>query len=215
MKNNTFACFCALIFFTGCHNFQYVSDNLEGEYFFYFDEEDVYPSLPSITINSDSTFDYIVPGVGGPYHSNGTWRRTPSGLLLSTQLTCVGANVKKITGESTMDSIDLFVSFLVSTIQPDSIRIGNNVFFLGSRNHFRTTAKVLMESEFIYNNFDVYPICILDSVTNGNVYQVILVDNPYYPIIDNEVWTIEKGLLKRPLSDGICMFRKGNITGLK
>ena len=215
MKNNILVCICALFFCTGCHNLQYVSGNFAGEYFFYFGEGDVYPSLPSITINSDSTFDYIVPGIGGPYHSNGTWRRTPSGLLLSTQFTCVGANVKKIEGESTMDSIDLFVSFLVSTIQPDSIRIGNSKFFLDSLNHFRTTAKVLKESELIYNDLDVYPICIHDSVANGNTYQVILVDNPYYPIIDNEEWVIEKGILKRPLSDGIRTFRKEHITGLK
>ncbi|MCR5588121.1 MAG: hypothetical protein K6F72_00740 [Bacteroidales bacterium] len=209
MKKIIIVCFCALLFCSGCHSSKYVSGDIAGEYFFYFGGGAVLPTLPSITLYADSTFEYSEPGVGGPYHSNGTWQQTSRGLLLSTQFTCVGANVKRIAGVSTMDSIDLFVSFLVSTIQPDSVRIGSCMFFLDSLNHIRTTAEVLTESKFVYDAFDSYPICIHDSVANGNVYQVILVDNPYYPIIDNEVWFLSNdGALKRSANNNTCTFRK-------
>ena len=44
---------------------------------------------------------------------------------------------------------------------------------------------------------------------------IILIDNPYYPIIDNEEWISKDGMLYRQRRDDSCMFRKKQNTGLK
>lgn len=209
MKRNIIICFCALFFCHGCHSSQYISGDIEGEYFFYWGNGEVLPSLPSITFSPDLTFDYIVPGVGGPYHSKGTWKPISQGLLLSTQFICIGANIKKIGLSEIKDSIDVYVSCLESQKQIDYIGIDKSVIYLDNANHFRTTANMLIDSELIIDGFDVYTICIQDSIVNGYKYKIILVDNPYYPIINNEVWLLsEDGTLRRSVNNNTCIFRK-------
>ncbi len=211
-----FICVCMSFLSIGCSVPKCITGNIEGKYYYFEGGEDEVTSLPSITLYSDSTFEYIAPGLGGPYHSTGVWSNTKKGIRLSTRFTCIGAIIEPTGMCEKEDSIEVFFSFLEGKRSLNEIIINKCKVVLDSANYLRTTANFLNEcTNFIVDGFEIFPICPHCSISNGNRYTIILVDNQYYPVINNEVWISKDGILNRPLRDGTCMFRKEHTTGLK
>ena len=212
----TFMCVYMSFLCFGCNVSKCTTGNIEGTYYFFWGGDDGVTSLPSITLYSDSTFEYIVPGLGGPYRSTGEWSNTKKGIRLSTRFTCIGAIIEPTGMCEKEDSIDVFFSFLEGKGTLNEITINKCKVALDSANHLRTTANVLNECTCLYvDDFEFFPKCSHCDISNGNKYTIILVDNPYYPIIDNEEWISKDGMLYRPRRDDSCMFRKKQNTGLK
>lgn len=208
---NVFLLVCFIISFivVGCHIPKYTMENLEGEYSTVFGDDYSKKTFPLIILYSDSSFEFIAPGIMGPYRSTGKWGITKEGIKLSTCITCIGAKIEPIGRCDEIDSIDVYFTFLLGFRPLKDIAIDNHLFILDSANHLRTTATFLDECEnIIVDNFEIYPLCPHFTISNGNQYAIMLVDNPYYPIIDNEVWIFKDGLLKRPIGDGFSTFKK-------
>lgn len=85
----------AVILCVGCSTTSTVKD-IAGEYLFSFDNGEQLESLPLITLFPDSSFEYLVPGLGGPYLSKGIWTKAKRGIQLATEFSCIGANIKYI-----------------------------------------------------------------------------------------------------------------------
>ncbi|MBO4308062.1 MAG: hypothetical protein J5848_07120 [Bacteroidales bacterium] len=201
---------CIFSTFSGCSVLKNgKTRNVEGLYCLFLDSVDVYENanLPAILINEDFTFEYTVPGLGGPYYSRGTWRPTHNGIFLSTELTCEGANIKKIGHIESKDSTDI----IFQLYNNDSLKLNyvttvdwqgeKTILMLDSCNHIRVSKKTLRNISFFEWDLFYFPICKnFGRFKGGLIYSITLLYHGLYPFIYDEEWLLFEDTLIRESS---------------
>lgn len=206
MKNSVFVlCMFALVCI-GCKSWRHSSENIVGDYVLLCDDVSSETALPALKIHKDSTFEYAVPGIGGPYSAFGSWRKTPRGVKLATQFKCIGANVDYVGKCLEEDSVDIVFRFLTSQKSIGQIKIGDRhgikEIALDGGNHCRLKASTIQNGQYLIDELDYYTLCNQDIVKPGYEYLITIVDNPYYPIINNEEWIVHNDCIITPKKDG-------------
>lgn len=180
---------------------RFSNEDVIGEYRLTHDGKIYADALPAIKLYVDYTFLYTAPGMSGECISYGKWEWSKKGILLNTAHRCIGANIEYMGAGSRQDSVDVSLLFLwtLKDVEQIKIQVGRDeiVHSVDRQGKFRTTSEILNNATAIVDDIDYYPICNKPQSKNGDAYKMSILDNPYYPIIDNEEWRLVDGCLIR------------------